>query len=537
MKNLLLPVLLLATLNVRAAAPEQTRQKLRSLAVLPSVSINVKMNTAELQNPDLAVGTNELTRRIVKLQKELRQYPDDAERQFQLGRYLTEAERKDEATEPFAKAVQLLRPRAENRPRDGALQAQFARALSEAGDGNEAERVLRAGIAAIPEDWACWTGLGEVLDNRELIALYGGTNRPPAGAPLEKQLVAMLPKKPTPELLKEAAACQDEADKCFDHAVALAPKEPQTYIARILHRSGHALVRQMLVSLTTGVKIDPKEWLGDMSSPEIIFDFARVVHLSPTNQTAIGCWGWTILTTVLTQGGDAKPIDRLPEDRRSNVLEAMRLLEGLGENPNPRVAASALEDLGMLRLMATLELEAAKAAFQRAVALEPSREQAWEGLVGLASRGDPHVLVSVCEQRVKFSDTVRNRVALAKACDNANLPEAALEHARAAVKLGPNNPNALVCLGALLLRRPEAPNAEAEIKQTFDAAIEGLKLMPASDETAQLAVTSGIDLAIMLALDGRLDSAREMLRNVASLPGADEKNKGRIKEIETVIGE
>src|SRR5581483_741000 len=143
----------------------------------PSVSINVKMNTAELQNPDLAVGTNELTRRIVKLQKELRQYPDDAERQFQLGRYLTEAERKDEATEPFAKAVQLLRPRAENRPRDGALQAQFARALSEAGDRKEAERVLLAGIAAVAEDGVCETGVDVDCDNMVQFPLYGEANQ------------------------------------------------------------------------------------------------------------------------------------------------------------------------------------------------------------------------------------------------------------------------------------------------------------------------------------------------------------------------
>jgi tetratricopeptide (TPR) repeat protein len=538
MKSLVFLVLTFAVLSAQGAAPEQTRQRLRALALLPQLSFSVRITTSELEHPELFLGADELARRIAGLQKETAQNAMDAAAWFRLGCCLQAAKRIDDSAAASAKAVKLFRDQAEGRPRDGALQASFALALEQNGDVQEAEHVLRSATSAVPKDWNCWVGLGQLLDHKEATAICGGRKKPVDGKSLEEQLRALLPTRPTPELLAEARECHTEAEQCFDQAVSLAPTEPEVYEARALHRYAHALLDGLLLKFLKGQEqLDLKDIETVVPSPEFCDDFAHASRLSPTNATLIGCWVWAEISSAMISGGGTKLIDRLPESRRKNVLEAMRLLEDLSENPASRTAAAALEALGIVRLITALDPAAAKTDFQRAVALDPSRAQAWQGLVATTIESDPNELVEVCERWVKSADTARNHVALAKACDRANLPDKALEYARLAVQRDPADPLPQLCLGALLLRRSGDAQAAAEMRQHFAAALAAINVMEKGDELRQLGVTYGLNMAIILALDGNLELARKTLRDLAGMGPVDQKIKERIKDIESVLGE
>ncbi len=520
------------------AASAQSNQRLRSLSPLPSLKMSLEITTRELTHPEVRLATNELGRQISALKKELNQTPGDAERYRQLGRYEEAVGRYDEAKESFAKAVPLFRLRAEASLRDAGVQVQFAEALQGIGEVEEAEHVLRAAARAVPDDWTCWTSLGDSLSQKGLVSLYGGTNSPQQDQSLASRISQMMRRRPTPNQVKQAQESKAEAEKCFDRAVALAPKEPKVYLARAMHHTSYAGLKR-LAQIRSLDMPEPMEIVEIWSSPQVCADFAMVVRLDPTNYAAVATWGWIEAAPawINHSPNGERSIDSLTGDRRKNVLESMRLLESLGNHANAATAAGALEALGILRVTVTDDWDGAKAAFRRAVALDPSRAQAWDVLVGLVSQSnDPQELLSVCEQRVKFADTARNRVALAKACDRAGLADKAIDQARQAVRLAPKDPVAHLCAGALLLRRFPDEKTAAEMKEHLSTAHLLLAEMDDNDARDALVINHGLNMAVLMALEGDAEKARESLHKLAGMEGADDETKDRIKEIETAIG-
>jgi tetratricopeptide (TPR) repeat protein len=537
--------LFLSAAALHAAAPEKTRQKLRSLAMLPSLSFSFSTYTTDLRYPELAVSQQELIGRINDLQRKLRESPDEPGLELELGRFLRAVGRTNESNRAAAKAIELFRPRAHDAPRDIGVQIDFAHALEAAGNLDEAESVLRRSVAIATNEWRCWDGLGELLDAKEEIVL-GGTQWASTTLPLTDQFTfssgssvpaVLLSNPPPAALIKEAESAENEADRCFDRAVTLAPAEAQAYIARVQHRSGYSFVRRFLNPYRQRGKLEEADWQKGIIPVESCQDLASVARLDPTNYNAIAFWAALELTSSLTNKSDDKPIDRIPPSHRTNVLEAMRLLENLGEHHNPRIAAGALERLGILRMLAASDQKEARTAFQRAIVVDPSWENAWEALVGVTSlSSDPNEFVMICSQRVKHADNVRNRVALAKAYDVAKQPIPALEQARAAVKLGPTDPLARLCLVGLLLHKWGDQSTKGEAIENITAAYDAMRTIPNSDVPITLIVTYNIDQAIGLALDGQMDQAREFLRQFATSQGLDNDVKDRIKDIQSVIG-
>jgi tetratricopeptide (TPR) repeat protein len=533
------------------AASAQNNQRLRSLSPLPSLKMSLEITTRELTHPEVRLGMNELGRQISALKKEPNQTPGDAGRYLQIGRYQEAVGRHDEAEESFAKAVPLFRLRAEARPQDAAIQVQFAEALQGAGKVEAAEHVLRAATRAVPDDWTCWTRLGEALDKKAFVSLSRGANNALLDQSFGSPISQMILPRPTPNQVKEAEECQAEAEKCFDRGVALGPKEVNPYLARALHRSVCAGLKRLLAQVRGHENPESSEIAELMFSREACDDLAKVARLSPTNYAAIAYWGWLEAAPALIRlkPNSGKAIDSLTGDRRKNVLESMRLLESLGNQANGAAAAGALVPLGILRVMVTDDLDGAKAAFRRAVALDPSRTQAWDGLVrAVAQSDDPQDLLSVCEERVKFADTARNRVALAKACDRAGLPDQAIDQARQAVRLAPKDPVAHLCAGALLLRRFPDENTAAEMKEHLFTAHQllGERLREETDnddEFYALVINHGLNMAVLMALEGNEEIARQALHKLAGMEAklagmeaANDEVKDRIKEIETAIG-
>ena len=518
--------------------PGFSPEKLRSLAALPGVNANLQFTSTEAAQPELLLGSAELTRRISALQKSLRQRPEDAPGYFGLGTYLQAAGRRPEAEKAFAQSVKSFRARAKARPQDGTLQAQFAEALRVNGEEGEAERVLRATML-VTNDWRCCVELGDLLGSKALQFLCSVTNIA-AGGSVEKLLQSPFSAHPAPAQLDQAKACAAEADQCFERAVALTPTNTVAVLARALHRATQryyfACILRHLDQSIAGPESAKNQMSELLGSTEFCALWSEVAHLWPTNYAAVGFWAWTEAVPALFDSHGGKPFDAMPESRQQHFLEAMRMLNKLANSPDPSQASGAFEALGTLRLMVTSESAEARSAFRQAVTLEPSRNQAWEGLCATALMDkDFQTLVSLCEERLKHDDTVRNRVIAATACVYADLPEKAIAHARAAVALDATEPLGHACLGALLLGESRDAKSLTEANQQFAKATELLKTMKDEDARDRLAVTCGIDTTILMALDGRLEPARQELHRVAALKAADDSDQERIRNIEWVL--
>jgi tetratricopeptide (TPR) repeat protein len=217
--------LFLSAAALHAAAPEQTRQKLRSLAMLPSLSFSFSTYTTDLRYPELAVSQQELIGRINDLQRKLRESPDEPGLELELGRFLRAVGRTNESKRAAAKAIELFRPQAHDAPRDIGVQIDIAHALEAAGNLDEAESVLRRSVAIATNEWRCWDGLGELLDAKEEIVL-GGTQWASTTLPVTDQFTfssgssvpaVLLSNPPPAALIKEAESVENEADSRTQH--------------------------------------------------------------------------------------------------------------------------------------------------------------------------------------------------------------------------------------------------------------------------------------------------------------------------------
>jgi tetratricopeptide (TPR) repeat protein len=184
-----------------------------------------------------------------------------------------------------------------------------------------------------------------------------------------------------------------------------------------------------------------------------------------------------------------------------------------------------------------VDANAGKAAFERAVKLDPERDGSWNGLaLSAVNAGDFQELRRICEERLKYNDTVQNRVIFAKTLDRIDLPTKAIEQANKAVALEPNNLQARIYAGALLLKHPESPDADSDMRTHFSKALESLDAIAETGKWEQLAVPYFLNTAIVLALDGRADEARETLEKLGKKEIEEEKYKDRLREINMAIG-
>ncbi len=275
-------LMLVAAMASRVAAQQVDKEKLRKAAKMPTMSFEVALYFSPTRGFVLSEDKAELTAEVAAIQKAMKGDASDAERYHRLGELYKELKDHDRKEKARDKAVDLYRQLVKSQPNDGRVLAQFGAALSDVGKDEESETVLRQAVKLAPQEWRCWTALGEFLQNKSLSVLWAASGKGKDITSFEQLLAEIEKNKPSPESIAQMKKSLDEARDCYDKAVAAAPQEPQPYVAR----GGFRMIQSFLEGMVSPEREGVKRW-GEMLSPESLSDLKQAVKLSPNDFRAL----------------------------------------------------------------------------------------------------------------------------------------------------------------------------------------------------------------------------------------------------------
>ena len=535
--------LLLATMISCAAAPvaKLHPNRLRRLAAWPKMNATVGIafsgedfttlyNGGELQTA--------IASRIAVLRQQMKGDATDAARYLRLGELYTDAGDDTNACQAYSRAVGLYRPQVSAQPTNGLLLTQFGTALwlvetNFQAPAVEAERLLEMAVQMAPRQWQCWAGLGDFREGQASQALWSSVSNSATFhlkncQEFQRFLSTLHEHPPTPAQLERWNASTEAAVRCFGQAVDCAPADPAVFLRRWRFDGARTWWATLLEAC--GTTSDPCSlvwrWMGKLSQPDSLADLRQFARLSRTNYLALGFASWMDLL-------NAAPVDtngvikawpswrRLPARSREFLRWAQSDLEQFSRIAEPTVAAGAAETVGILRVLTSQS--GAIRDFRRAVALDPSRDQAWDALTGLLVLSPWHTkaeAVAVCENRVRAAPSPRSHLLLAKAFDLARQTRKAEQELRLVLKQTPDDISANLALAAVLLRQSQDG---AKLAEAGEVLAKAYNLLARGDTNTRL--TYALDAAVYCALTGDLATARQWAQEARKLDAGNKSAK------------
>ena len=509
---------LLLALTVHGATPEVGKAALRKLVKLPTITFQANWSFDPERGFTLGSVEQDAATQITALRKELKHTPNDAESFQRLGELYSAINDAPNAQKAWHRSVDLYRQRVDLQPDDAILLAGFGQALHGAGKSQEAESVLRKAVQLAPTEWKCLLALGRVLDAEARHDIYGDSETITDPATHFAQ--------PASGNVSLAQRRLCEADAYFDQAIAAAPDEAAVYFRRGLH----CCLRDLLLGQIRVAEGESKAEVyraNNYFSPAALGDLQHASRLSPQNYALIGnTLLFEIYTVTAPQGEINWPEfsrNSLPDKSQRSVHEAVTRLENLAQNPDPRLASGALEVLGIVQGPILHEPRSCLTHLRRALALDASREQAWEVLLAtLAQAGRYDEMLAACQERLKQNDSARTRLLLAKALEKFKQWDAAENEILAALKQAPNSFTANLARAALLLKRSHDPALLGEANGWLARAEHLLGEIPAPQRTQQQIFDFTLTRGIYFALTDEVVTARQWVQTVIS---QDKNNK------------
>jgi tetratricopeptide (TPR) repeat protein len=503
----------------------QDKEALRQALRLPTASAITNFKVDSLSGLVMWGDKPDYPGDIAAARKSLRGDAGDAERFSHLAGLYAAAG--DEAQEQAArtKAIALYREQLKARPNDPDVLRGLAGSLDPQ-SAQEAERLFRRATEIAPKEWCAWTDLADSLNMEGTWLLF------PEGTPrkfmsLEAMAAILAEHPPEPQAESQGLRQLDESLACYDKAVAAAPRDPGPYSSRGFARMGQDFLRQSLRAIK-GERVNP--FLAAFS-PLTMADIHRSAELSPRDFRNVARVAITEVMAALLRcdNHDTQGCwERFPEDARRSIRTWLDRLDHLAEDSDPMTAAGSAEALGMLEAFIMQDLAQAEKHYRRVVALRPSREEGWEMLMGLlgATRHDDDLL-AVAIDRVKRKDCAHNRFLLAKAYErHKELPKAE-DQLRLAIVQDPKDVLVTLGLAALTLKHAKDPKAIAEAGKLLDQSERLLGVGGSATERLDLQATRGV----WLALNGRIEEARGVLRDVLALNRDHETAKPALKAL------
>ena len=209
---------------------------------------------------------------------------------------------------------------------------------------------------------------------------------------------------------------------------------------------------------------------------------------------------------------------KLPEATQERVQTGMAKLERLGEGPDRRVAAAALENLGILQVFVRMDMEGMGRLGLRAFRLDPRRGQSFDMAVSSQiTRPNPDwtLLEELVRERMKVRQDERLRLLLAKVQDKRSNVTGALETIHEARRVHPTSTVLRVAEFALRLKRGDF-SVQEQPGELLEAIGRGLEAMPEGEVRASLHRRLFITLVIANVLEGEVKVARQRLRQFLS---------------------
>lgn len=459
-------------LPVFAAAPPRGSQRLRELVVFPEMDANINLSISLQGNVWVFVDSRDPSEKMARLREELKQHPDDIPALLKMGNLLDGYNATNQSLACYEQAEKLSRDKIAANPEDGRALDDLGEVLFRLGKIEEAESMYRKATLVSSNDWQCWAQLGNFLSLRSFPLMFPENLRSQlnfAQAPPQE----ILDYRPPLETLKKAEASLNEASRCFDRAVAIVPKEPEIYFQRAGYMSVSNWENCFFLHFRHDEKIDPPRWFSFFSK-ETIANLQKAADLSPQNYNYIGlAAGFEWFRNVMQAKAPNLTLDMLPNDSRQRIQGAMTRLEDLSQGPDKKIAAGALEYLGLLNY-ACGNVRAAASNFQQAIALDPSREQSWDMLMGIyiKERDFAGKAVPLSESRLKYQDSARNHLMLAKAYTYQEKWNDAAAQAQIAAHMETNNIVAPLLLAAIYLKQssdaPFLPRAMEQLDRAQD---------------------------------------------------------------------
>lgn len=437
----------------KAAAPAHGKQRLRELAVFPTLSMRcafqVKMDGSIWWLSDGATLTDDIS----ALKQELKQDPDDVRKLLKLGYLLGQNNQTNESTRAFDYARVVCKSRLASRPQDGVLLTEFGKALLELGKMEEAESVYRKAVAVDSNQWQCWAGLSDFLQQDAYNTLMAGY-APILNSNLTTK--ALLDYHPPGNALKDSQALQAEGTRCMERAMVLATNDPEAFIQHAGYVGSCRMYDAWLHHFVDGAAMDAKAMWPTTFSPEAAQDLRKAADLSPNDPLLIGAAAFLDFACNVMEPSVGKPqLDKVPDSTGRHMNEALARLQKFSESSDNKIAARALRDIVMIKLMMLKHEDPSFAELaHRAVKLDPTSDEAWNLWLGLAGPdASPTELVSMSEARLKQKDSAFNHLILGKALvKNSKWDEAEAE-AETVLLLDPNNITARLMQEAIVIRQ------------------------------------------------------------------------------------
>lgn len=517
MRSIIIAVWFLLIISAPAATPELGKSKLRRLVKLPSMIFPSDWTFDPERGFRVGSHGGDIEAQIIQLRKELENDASDADRYRSLGALYGEINEPARAQSARWRAIQLLRKRSELQPDNAAVLADLGLTLEEAGKSEEAESILRRAVQVGPQEWKGWLALGRFLDQESRRDILERARVPVDVKSVSRQLPGAT--QLAPDRLALAQKRLEESVACYDSAATNAPNEPEIRVRRALHRTLQSFLMNEIREASGEHKTET-EILSGYFSPETIEDLRVASDLRPkdyhlmANLALFEIYGINARSGKRGLGPDSS-WTALPDNSQESLRTIITRLENLAQDPDTRVAAGALEILGILQGPVLHESNNALKSLQRSLALDPTREQAWELASGtLARSANYEGLLTLCEERIRTEDNPRAHLLLAKAYEKLKRWEDAEAEVLIVVQKGPNDFLGNLSLAALLLHRAQDPDTLAEAAGWLQRCDKIFNSLTAQQKSRQLVIDFTLIRAIFMALEDQVETARQWVTNV-----------------------
>jgi tetratricopeptide (TPR) repeat protein len=160
---------------------------------------------------------------------------------------------------------------------------------------------------------------------------------------------------------------------------------------------------------------------------------------------------------------------------------------------------------------------------RRCLALDPSRNQAWEVLAYTLAQSQRYdELAAACSERLKQQDSPRNHLMLAKAYEKLQQWDDSEAEILEATKEAPNNFVANLALASVLLKRSQDASSLAEADDWLARSEKLLSQMPPPQRNQQQVIDLALTRCIYFALTDEVEAARQWAKAVIN---KDQNNK------------